>query len=163
MASEIERKYLVRHDGWRNGTPGMRLRQGYLCTAADRLVRVRRAGERAMLTIKSELTAVHRLEYEYEIPVADAEEMLDRLCERPLVEKTRYALTYGGLPWVVDVFDGVNDGLVLAEVELSSESQAIELPDWAGAEVTHLPRYLNVNLARHPYRDWSEAERTGAP
>ena len=158
IAIEIERKFLVNGNSWRSGTTGQQIRQGYLCSSADRTVRVRVVDDRAFLTIKGAQQASH-YEYEYGIPTRDAKEMLERLCERPLIEKTRHHLTVDGREWVVDEFEGENAGLMVAEVEFEKEGQAIALPDWAGAEVTDEPRYLNVNLVRHPYRLWSSDER----
>src|SRR5262245_38007879 len=127
MGKEIERKFLIEGDAWRTGK-GTTYRQGYLSTAKERSVRVRLSGNRATLTIKGVTHGATRSEYEYEIPVRDAEEMLDNLCERPLIEKRRYKLDHAGLTWEVDEFFGENEGLVVAEVELKSEDQAIEFP-----------------------------------
>lgn len=154
MAIEIERKFLVSDESWRPRSIATPIRQGYICSLADRLVRVRTVGERAFITIKAAKGAISRYEYEYEIPVKDAAEMLDELCERPLIEKTRHELIVNGQEWVVDVFEGENAGLVMAEVELEDEHQQVPLPPWVGKEVSDDPRYLNVNLARHPYRLW---------
>ena len=159
MAVEIERKFLVNGDFWRRGTTGQRISQGYLCSSDDRVVRVRVMGDRAFLTIKGAQHGATRYEYEYDIPMRDATEMLERLCQRPLIEKMRHHLTVDGREWVVDEFEGENAGLTVAEVEFEREGQAIALPDWVGAEVTDEPRYLNVNLVRHPYRLWSSDER----
>ena len=153
MGTEIERKFLVSGDGWRQG-PSVMYRQGYLSTDKERTVRVRYGGERAFLTVKGENTGATRSEFEYEIPRKDAEEMLDQLCERPLIEKRRYCVQLGGLTWEIDEFVGENEGLVLAEVELEDEGQVVEPPPWAGREVTGDPRYFNANLVRHPYRTW---------
>jgi CYTH domain-containing protein len=159
MAIEIERKFLVKGNSWRRGATGQRIRQGYVCSFPDRAVRVRIAGDRACLTIKGAQHGASRYEYEYDIPMGDAAEMLERLCERPLIEKMRHHLTANGREWIVDEFGGENTGLMVAEVEFEKEGQAIALPDWAGAEVTDEPRYLNVNLVRHPYKLWSSDER----
>ncbi|MQM40182.1 Inorganic triphosphatase [wastewater metagenome] len=162
MAEEIERKFLVTGDTWRNAADaGQPMRQGYLGGDAHASVRVRLAGVRAWLNIKGATLGVQRREYEYEIPAAEAREMLDHLCHRPLIEKTRYHVPVGGHTWEVDVFEGDNAGLVVAEVELASAEEAFTRPDWAGHEVSHLPRYYNVSLVRHPYRDWSASERAG--
>lgn len=155
MRTEIERKYLVTGDHWRDSAEAKPIRQGYLCSSKDRSVRVRITGDRAYLTVKGSQVGATRAEYEYEVPVTEASEMLDRLCQRPLIEKTRYTLLHGGLEWEVDVFEGENAGLVVAEVELESESQAIDLPDWVGPEVTQDPRYLNANLSKAPFTRWS--------
>lgn len=157
MGMEIERKFLVKHDSWRREAAAERVRQGYLCSFADRAVRARISGDCAFLTIKGAKSGVSRFEYEYRIPVEDAAEMLESLCERPLIEKVRHHVTVNGREWVIDVFEGENAGLVVAEVELEDETQAIELPDWVGEEVTDDPRFYNVNLARHPYRLWKQA------
>lgn len=154
MAHEIERKYLLKDDGWRQGAEGTLYRQGYLSTAAERNVRVRTIGERAYLTVKGKGEGITRLEFEYEIPLADGEAMLDRLCHRPLIEKVRYKIEHGGLVWEVDEFRGENAGLVVAEVELESEDQVFAVPPWVGEEVTADPRYLNANLVRRPYTTW---------
>ena len=160
MPLEIERKFLVTNDSWKRGATAERIRQGYLCSFADRTVRLRIADDRAFLTIKGELRGMSRPEYEYAIPLQDATEMLDRLCPRPLIEKTRHHVIVGGQTWVIDVFDGDNAGLTLAEAELQGETQDLALPDWAGEEVTGDPRYLNVNLAKHPYRLWTSLDQT---
>lgn len=156
MGVEIERKFLVTSDAWRTLGSAVRIRQGYLCIDADRTVRVRTLGERARLTVKGRPAAgqLARSEYEYDVPVADANEMLDSLCLRPLLEKTRTTITAGILHWEVDEFSGDNAGLVVAEVELADAHQTIVLPDWIGEEVTHDARYLNANLITHPYARW---------
>ena len=155
MAQEIERKFLVVNDDWRAEVAReSRFRQGYLSGGKHGSVRVRAAGPRAYLNIKSGTLGISRREYEYEIPVADAEEMLDELCERPLIEKTRYFVPHGRHVWEVDVFEGDNAGLVVAEVELDDVDETLELPAWVGAEVSHDPRYYNVSLVRHPYKEW---------
>jgi adenylate cyclase len=156
MSKEIERKFLVRSDGWRPGPGegGLPIRQGYLSSERDCTVRVRTLGDRAFITVKGAPVGTVRAEYEYEIPVTDAHEMLDTLCGGPLIEKTRHELDVAGRQWVVDVFAGDNDGLVVAEVELEEEGQAVELPDWVTEEVTHDPRYLNVNLVKQPFTRW---------
>jgi CYTH domain-containing protein len=154
MAKEIERKFLVDAALWRAETAGTLYRQGYLSSVKERVVRVRIAGDRGFLTIKGITTGVSRLEFEYPIPLADATVMLDRLCERPLIEKTRHREVFGGRTWEIDVFHGDNDGLVVAEVELAEPEDEVELPPWAGAEVSSDPRYFNNNLAANPYRNW---------
>ena len=153
MNLEIERKFLVEGDAWRRHSEGVPFRQGYLNTHPERVVRVRTMGERAVLTVKGAAQGAARPEFEYEIPLADAKELL-RLCEKPLIEKTRYRVESGGLVWEVDEFHGVNEGLVVAECELEAEDQAIARPDWVGEEVTDDPRYYNANLVARPYRDW---------
>ena len=155
MATEIERKFLVKSDAWRaRAEPGIRFRQGYLAGGGKASVRVRVEGESANLNIKSATLGVRRQEYEYPIPLDDAHQMLDSLCEGRLVEKTRYCVTVGNHVWEVDVFEGDNAGLVVAEIELSHEEEVFVRPDWAGDEVSHDPRYYNVCLAQHPYKEW---------
>lgn len=154
MAVEIERKFLVIGQPWQQA-PGVWFRQGYLNRDKARTVRVRVAGDAAFLTIKGVSVGATRAEFEYPIPLADAEALL-ALCEGPLVEKTRYLLDHAGTRWELDVFAGDNAGLVVAEVELLSEDQVFAHPDWLGAEVTQDARYFNSNLARHPYRQWAE-------
>lgn len=162
MAKEIERKFLVKDDAWRTEAgEGERFRQGYMVGGERASVRVRVSGERAWLNIKSATIDVSRHEYEYEIPLADGEEMLDLLCEKPLIEKRRYWVPYEGHTWEVDCFEGENAGLVVAEVELSHPEESLTLPPWVSREVSHLPRYYNVCLVDHPFSRWSEMERMG--
>jgi len=149
---EIERKFLVSGNSWRNGQ-GIRICQGYLNRDKERTVRVRLSGEKAFLTIKGMNSGATRAEYEYEIPVSHAEELL-KICDGPVLEKNRYALDYNGLIWEVDEFLSENEGLIVAEVELKSEDQSFERPDWIGQEVTTDPRYYNSNLCVHPYCKW---------
>jgi adenylate cyclase len=151
MKREIERKFLVRGSRWREGARGENCRQGYLSTDIDRTVRVRVMGERGTLTIKGRSAGSVRAEYEYPIPVEDAAYLLENLCLRPLVEKIRFAVDFAGKMWVVDVFSGENEGLILAEVELQDPDETIELPEWAGEEVTGDPRFENVSLVARPY------------
>ena len=154
MGQEIERKFLVVGDEWKQGS-GVLYRQGYLINATDCSVRVRRGQDGAYLTIKGAMVGATRAEYEYKIPASDADELLERLCEQPLIEKRRYRVEHAGLTWEVDEFLNENDGLVVAEVELEREGQPIERPKWIGLEVTDDPRYLNANLVSHPYREWA--------
>ena len=153
---EIERKFLVRGEGWRALGTGVPYRQGYLSLAPERSVRVRLAGDKGYITIKGIMVGASRVEYEYEIPAGEAREMLDNLCERPLIEKTRYRIEYHGLTWEVDEFDGDNAGLIIAEVELDQEDQSVVLPDWVGNEVTGDRRYYNASLITRPYTSWSQ-------
>ena len=150
MPVEIERKFLVIGDGWRDGQTGQRLCQGYLAQRDGVTVRVRRAGARAYVTIKGESDGIVRPEYEYEIPIEEAEEMLSGLCRRPIIEKTRHEVWHGGHRWEVDVFEGDNAGLVLAEVELDDPCEPVSLPPWVGQEVTRDNRFRNSELAKHP-------------
>jgi len=160
MGVEIERKFLVHREAWaafRDALPrdaALPMRQGYLCSGEGRTVRVRAAGRHAWLTIKGRSTGPSRPEYEYEIPPEDARELLDGLCQQPLVEKVRWRFMNGADRWVVDEFTGLNAGLVLAEVELSSEDEPFALPAWTGDEVTDDRRYHNAWLVEHPYSTW---------
>jgi adenylate cyclase len=156
MAIEIERKFLVRADGWRRDAVGKSYRQGYLTVDPERTVRVRIAGDDGFLTIKGMTEGMARSEFEYPIPAAEAAILLDRLCLRPLIEKTRYIMEYGGHTWEIDEFGGDNSGLIIAEVELDSGDQDIELPPWVGEEVTGDQRYYNASLIRDPYRNWQK-------
>ncbi len=158
MGKEIERKFLVSGDAWRELAEGTRYRQGYLSTVKERTVRVRTINAKGYLTVKGVSKGITRVEFEYEIPLADANALLDDLCERPLIEKTRYKIPLGDFTWEVDDFDGENKGLILAEVELQDENQSVEIPPWIGAEVSDDPRYFNANLIRNPYCKWDSPE-----
>jgi adenylate cyclase len=153
MGTEIERKFLVVGDAWRGLSTGRHYRQGYLSTVKERTVRVRTVGDKGYITVKGITVGAKRAEYEYEVPVGDANEILE-LCELPLVEKTRYRIPYGGLVFELDEFEGDNRGLIVVEVELKSEDQTVKLPEWIGKEVTTDPRYFNANLVAHPYATW---------
>ena len=156
MATEIEHKFLLRDERWRlaieRSTP---MRQGYLTSDARCSVRVRVADGQGFLNIKSGTLGIQRSEYEYPIPLAEAEEILDTLCEKPLLEKTRHFLRFDGRLWEIDEFAGANAGLIVAEVELDEPDQPFARPDWVGEEVSHDLRYYNSQLARHPYTTWS--------
>ncbi len=154
MGNEIERKFLLKGEAWRALGHPVHYRQGYLNRSKERTVRVRRAGEKGYLTIKGISKGMTRMEYEYVIPKEDADALLHDLAEKPLIEKDRYRIEYKGLTWEIDEFFGENQGLILAEVELESEDQKIQLPDWIGKEVTQDPKYYNSNLVNHPYSKW---------
>ena len=154
MGTEIERKFLVSDDGWRGLGTSSEFRQGYLSTVKERTVRVRSAAGRGTLTVKGITVGAKRREFEYEIPIDDADEMLNELCERPIIEKVRHVISVDGTTWEVDEFRGVNAGLVLAEVELDAEDAEFATPDWIGEEVTDDPRYFNANLIDNPYTEW---------
>lgn len=154
MGIEIERKFLIKDGRWRKGAKGLLFRQGYLSTEPERTVRVRLEGELGKLTIKGKSVGISRAEYEYAIPSADATALLDQLCLRPLIEKTRYRVEHAGRLWEIDEFHGDNAGLLLAEVELESAMAALELPGWVGEEVSADPRYFNANLVKHPFSHW---------
>jgi adenylate cyclase len=156
LGIEIERKFLVRDRAVLDGAAGVPYRQGYLSTDSERTVRVRRAGDRGYVTVKGRSHGPARAEFEYTIPAPDADAMLDTLALRPIVEKTRHVVDAGGRRWEIDVFGGANEGLMIAEVELESADAPLEIPGWAGAEVTHDPRYFNANLVAHPYSEWRE-------
>ena len=154
MGKEIEKKFLITGDDWRELAEGIPYRQGYLSTVKERTVRVRSIGTTGYLTIKGLAVGATRLEYEYEISVSDSNEMLDVLCEKPIIEKNRYKVEFAGLIWEIDEFFGENEGLVYAEVELTSEDQEIKKPDWIGNEVTDDPKFFNSNLIAFPYSKW---------
>jgi adenylate cyclase len=169
MAVEIERKFLVRGDSWRPLASGSLYRQGYLTSSQEGrtcTVRVRVADGQGYLTIKGATTGISRAEYEYAIPVNEAAELLDTLCHRPLIEKTRYRLPYQSLDqsadqsvspdlvWEIDEFAGENQGLIVAEIELSDPEQPLDLPDWIGEEVSGDPRYFNASLVEYPFCRW---------
>ncbi len=155
MAEEIERKFLVRSDAWRSNVQrSAYFRQGYMAVNDRCAVRVRLQDDHAWLTIKNATLDVRRQEYEYPVPVADAREMLDTLCAGRSLGKTRYFVEHDGNLWEIDVFDGDNDGLVLAELELSDVDQSFTRPDWLGEEVSGDARYVNAALAERPYKSW---------
>jgi adenylate cyclase len=156
MGIEIERKFLVKGEAWKlQGRPEL-LRQGYLSSHPERTVRVRIEGAKAVLTIKSKSQGASRGEWEYPLPMADASEFLEKLCEQPIIEKYRHRIDFGGFTWEVDEFLGVNAGLVVAEIELPGEDQQFDKPDWVGEEVTHDKRYFNSSLVSHPYSSWTK-------
>ncbi len=159
MAIEIERKFKLASNDWKQQVSEQKkIRQGYLQSGLEpeqiSSVRVRIADTRATLNIKSAVMSVHRIEYEYSIPLADAEHMLDCLCEGPIIEKTRYLLQQDQNLWEIDIFEGENSGLEIAEVELSHIDEVISLPDWVGEEVSDDQRYYNIYLLKHPFKYW---------
>ena len=153
MPIEIERKFLVKNDAWRTDASGTDYRQGYLSVDPQRSVRVRMSGQQAWLTVKGPAEGIARMEFEYPIPVADAEALLN-LCLPTVIEKTRYILELGKHCWEIDEFRGANDGLLLAEIELDDVNETFERPDWLGEEVTHDQRYYNATLSTNPYCRW---------
>lgn len=155
MGVEIERKFLVKGNRWRELAPGTLYRQGYLANSAERTVRVRIAGNQGYITIKGQTEGIARSEFEYSIPVEDAAQLLDHLCDRPLIEKYRHKIAIDDVIWEVDEFLGENQGLIIAEVELQDANQAIALPDWIGQEVSDDPRYYNASLTKHPFTRWA--------
>ena len=159
MGVEVERKFLVTGDAWRDAvTSATRIVQGYIAQTETATVRVRVRAETGYLTIKGATTGVARSEYEYEIPVDDALGMLEEMAQGPVIDKVRHLVPVGTHVWEVDVFAGANAPLVMAEVELASADEHFVLPAWAGAEVSEDGRYFNVNLAREPYSTWAPSD-----
>ena len=155
MPIEIERKFLLVNNNWRELVKySHRIRQGYMGEIGKASVRIRVQGDKANINIKSATLTMRRMEYEYEIPLHEAEEMLEQLCNQPQVDKTRYIVEQGKHKWEIDEFYGDNQGLVVAEIELSDEMEAFDKPEWLGKEVTQDPRYYNVNLIKQPYKNW---------
>jgi len=155
MAIEIEHKFLLANDGWRKQiSHSVKYRQGYLSSQPTSSIRVRISDDHAWLNIKTATIGTHRYEYEYEIPMSDANEILDNLCKKPLIEKTRHFVTHDDNLWEIDEFEGDNQGLIVAEIELDETGQSFSKPSWLGLEVTSDLRYYNNNLAIHPYSEW---------
>ncbi len=160
MPIEIERKFLLCDDSWcLKADAGIGMRQGYLSNNSKNSIRVRIGGERAHLNIKSSTPGTVRREYEYLIPVAEAEELLADLCHKLLIEKIRYHVEFSGFTWEIDVFSGINQGLVVAEIELIKIDQDFPRPPWLGREVSDEIRYYNSHLAGYPYTQWSAEEK----
>ncbi|MBU0765339.1 MAG: CYTH domain-containing protein [Bacteroidetes bacterium] len=152
---EIERKFLVAGKEWRKfAGKGLPVRQGYIINNKGRTVRIRTLGDKGIITIKGPRRGISRAEYEYEIPYKDANELLENFCSKPLIDKHRYPVFYHGTEWIVDIFHKENQGLVLAEVELESENQYVQLPPWVAEEVSLDNRYYNSSLVRNPYENW---------
>ncbi len=156
MGIEIERKFLVNKQLWQPPDDGVVYQQGYIHTVHGNTIRVRVAGNQGYITLKGKTNGSTRQEFEYSIPLEDAVEMLTTMCDRPLIEKIRYKIYINNLWWEVDQFWGDNEGLLMAEVELTSENQKIQLPQWIGKEVTDDQRYYNSNLSQNPYQQWSK-------
>jgi len=155
MATEIERKFLVTNENWRTqATQQKSIKQGYFGPPNKASIRIRIDGDAANINIKSATLDIVRKEYEISVPLNDAEEMLQHLCERPFIEKVRHLVPQGAHVWEVDEFSGDNLGLIVAEIELSSADEAFEKPDWLGEEVSHDERYYNVRLVKNPYKNW---------
>lgn len=155
MPTEIERKFLVLNDTWQKfASKGVKYLQGYFATHPRCSIRIRIEGDRAALNIKSATLGITRSEYNYPIPVDDAREILDTLCEKPLISKTRYHVRQNDQLWEIDVFEDDNEGLVVAELELTSTSSQFVKPDWVGEEVSDDPKYYNVCLVQNPYKNW---------
>ncbi len=157
MAIEIEHKFLLANEKWRNHiSRSATMRQGYLTSNSNSSVRVRISGEKAWLNIKSATAGNQRHEYEYEIPAHDADEIMNTLCRKPLIEKVRHYVVHDNHTWEIDAFSGENEGLIVAELELSKQNEEFTIPDWIGKEVTDDLRYYNNNLSKHPYHTWKE-------
>lgn len=156
MAKEIERKFLINKNELGSLDNGISIRQGYVSTADHTVVRVRVAGSQAYLTLKGKSVGVTRSEFEYEIPIDEAEQIITELCSGPLVEKTRYLIDHCGHTWEIDVFHGDNDGLVVAEIELRYEEERFEMPSWVTSDVSSDARYYNSSLLDNPFKTWKE-------
>lgn len=155
MATEIERKFLVTGNGWREHIQSKQhYIQGYFTTHEACSIRIRVTGKKARLNIKSATLGITRSEYDYPIPAKDAEEMLHSLCKKPLLEKTRYFVRHENHLWEIDVFHGDNEGLVIAEIELQSGEEEFARPEWVGKEVSDDPRYYNTCLVDNPWKNW---------
>ena len=160
MALEIERKFLVNGESWRAArTKSVNMRQAYFATTNKVSIRIRISDTRAFLNFKSTHSLAEREEFEYEVPTADGLRMLSSLCDKEQIVKTRHYIEHAGNTWMVDEFLELNQGLVVAEIELKNRTQTIEKPPWLGVEVTQIPRYYNHFLAQKPYISWSESER----
>ncbi len=156
MGKEIERKFKVKDKTYKELSEGQLYKQGYLSIEPEHTVRVRVANNKGYITIKGAVSGMVRKEYEYEIPAFEANELINSLCKKPIIEKYRYTLMLNGFTWEIDEFRGENEGLVLAEIELQSENQQFQLPDWIGEEVTNDMRYYNSNLISNPYCKWGK-------
>ena len=157
MAVEIEHKFLLANNTWRKQVSySVKYKQGYLSSVATSSIRVRISDDHAWLNIKSATIGTHRHEYEYEIPMSDAQEIITNLCIKPLIEKTRHIVVDYGNTWEIDEFEGDNEGLIVAEIELPEVGAVFSSPAWLGTEVTSDHRYYNNNLASHPYSVWRD-------
>jgi len=154
MAREIERKFLVK-ESWKPRTKGIKIEQGYLSTVPERTIRVRIKGNKGFLTVKGKNQGICRKEFEYEIPLEDAREML-KMAQGPVLAKTRYREKHGDSLWEIDVFMGVNEGLTVAEIELTEETSVFTCPEWLGKEVSDDVRYYNANLIKYPFSKWEK-------
>ncbi len=156
MGIEIERKFLVQNDSWRDQViDESRLQQGYICNQGSATVRVRIGKGKAILNIKSATVGIRRSEFEYEIPLLEGEALLESVARKPIIDKVRYKIKHGAHIWDLDVFEGENQGLIVAEVELASEGEVFDKPPWAGKEVSGDPRYYNASLVTSPYSQWA--------
>lgn len=161
MAVEIEKKFLVKGTSWKENATAEEFIQGYICSGDGATVRVRIAGEKSYITIKGKSSGISKLEYEYDIPMEDAEVLVNEVCRQPVIHKTRYRYEFNGFVWEIDEFHGNNSGLIIAEIELDSEDQDFAEPGWLGKEVSLTARYYNASLAVYPYSQWTEEEKMG--
>ena len=156
MATEIERKFLILNQDWQEHIGAeAHIAQGYLASNEFSSTRIRIQDDKANINIKSATLGISRTEFEYVIPVDDAQQMINDLCVKPVIEKTRYFVRHNKHTWEIDVFSGDNEGLIVAEIELSSADEAFETPSWIGEEVSNDARYYNVCLVKNPYKTWS--------
>lgn len=156
MGLEIERKFLLKNNSWKKEIKKtIFIRQGYLNSKVERTVRIRIQGEQGVLTIKGKNQNVTRKEFEYQIPLDDALHLIS-MCEKPVIEKTRFLISSNRCTWEIDVFDGENKGLVIAEIELSSEEESFDIPNWLGKEVSSESKYYNSSLITNPYSNWKK-------
>jgi len=155
MATEIEHKYLVNHQLWKDVTPkkSTYIKQGYLLSDPNKTIRVRTTNDKGFITIKGKTIGASRLEYEYEIPIQEANELLTKFCSQ-VIEKTRHYVDYENKLWEIDVFEGFNKGLIVAEIELTSEDEMYQKPNWIEKNVTADMRYSNSNLCANPFNTW---------
>ena len=154
MAIEIERKFLIKKKPFSIAKMSLKINQGYIINEKSKVIRVREKGDDYFLTIKGNNIGISRLEYDFPISKEDAKELIFHFCKTTLIEKTRHYIEYKGHTWEVDEFHGKNTGLIVAEIELDSEDEKFEIPDWVGEEVTQDDRYYNMNLAIHPFTSW---------
>ncbi|RRS30311.1 MAG: adenylate cyclase [Epsilonproteobacteria bacterium (ex Lamellibrachia satsuma)] len=156
MAKEIERKFLVDIFKLPTLPKGKVIKQGYIPTAGTATVRARISDDQAFLTLKGKATGLTRSEFEYPVPLEDAQNILNELCSHPFIEKTRYLIPYGDHIWELDIFEGENEGLIVAEIELENEDEIFEKPAWVTQEVSDDTRYRNSNLITHPFKKWDQ-------
>ena len=159
MAIEIERKFLVKERPFAMAKRSLKINQGYILNEKSKVIRVREKGDDYFLTIKGNNIGISRLEYDFPISKDDAEELIIHFCKTTLIEKTRHYVEHKGHTWEVDEFHGTNNGLIVAEIELESEDEKFEIPNWIGQEVTQDERYYNMNLAVHPYTSWEKPNK----
>jgi adenylate cyclase len=155
VALEIERKFIVINDLWNKSVISQKvIKQGYIATTSKATVRVRLAGDQAYINIKGSTVGIRRREYEYPIPVEEAQELLEHMVTGTVIDKVRYKVRCGDHHWDLDLFQGPNQGLVVAEIELEHEDEQFEMPEWAGEEVSGDTRYYNASLVKYPFCDW---------